>query len=476
MFYRLDECEIGNLIGDKKTKIWYPSCMVRKRTHEIRDPIHVFIRLDSDERKVLDSPPFQRLRHIHQLALTYLVYPGATHKRFEHSLGVMELASRIYDVVTEPENIYQESGAVREIIPKHRELEHLKWKRTLRLAALCHDLGHLPFSHVSEALLPKGWDHERMTMEIILSEEMADIWKKIDMQPEHVAKLAIGPKKSKDYMNVELDEWESILSEIITGDVFGADRMDYLLRDSYHTGVAYGKFDHYRLIDTMRILPKEGMDDSQKRTYGSEEPVLGVEEGGLESAEALLLARYFMFSQIYFHPVRLIYDQHLADFLKSWLDGGMFPIDYEEHLKYTDNEVISGMLSIAKDKSHPAHTHADRIVHRRHFKSIYRPTAEDKKLSILEPSKKIYEAVSKEFGEENIKHVQVPVTQKNSESNFPVLIQGRRITKATSEKETFSRVPPATCDHVFILSEMREQADAWLTENRQRILSSAGGG
>ena len=89
-----------------------------------------------------------------------------------------------------------------------------------------------------------------MTMEIILSEEMADIWKKIDMQPEHVAKLAIGPKKSKDYMNVELDEWESILSEIITGDVFGADRMDYLLRDSYHTGVAYGKFDHYRLIDT----------------------------------------------------------------------------------------------------------------------------------------------------------------------------------------------------------------------------------
>ena len=450
--------------------------MVRKRTHEIRDPIHVFIRLDSDERKVLDSPPFQRLRHIHQLALTYLVYPGATHKRFEHSLGVMELASRIYDVVTEPENIYQESGAVREIIPKHRELEHLKWKRTLRLAALCHDLGHLPFSHVSEALLPKGWDHERMTMEIILSEEMADIWKKIDMQPEHVAKLAIGPKKSKDYMNVELDEWESILSEIITGDVFGADRMDYLLRDSYHTGVAYGKFDHYRLIDTMRILPKEGMDDSQKRTYGSEEPVLGVEEGGLESAEALLLARYFMFSQIYFHPVHLIYDQHLADFLKSWLDGGMFPIDYEEHLKYTDNEVISGMLSIAKDKSHPAHTHADRIVHRRHFKSIYRPTAEDKKLSILEPSKKIYEAVSKEFGEENIKHVQVPVTQKNSESNFPVLIQGRRITKATSEKETFSRVPPATCDHVFILSEIREQADAWLTENRQRILSSAGGG
>jgi len=71
-----------------------------KNVHEIRDPIHVFIRLSNDERKVLDSRPFQRLRQIHQLGLTYLVYPGATHRRFEHSLGVMELAGRVYDVVT----------------------------------------------------------------------------------------------------------------------------------------------------------------------------------------------------------------------------------------------------------------------------------------------------------------------------------------------------------------------------------------
>lgn len=434
-----------------------------KNIHEIRDPIHVFIRLDSDERKVLDSPPFQRLRHIHQLALTYLVYPGATHKRFEHSLGVMELASRIYDVVTEPENIYQESKSVRNIIPKYREFEHLKWKRILRLAALCHDLGHLPFSHVSEELLPKDWDHERITMAVILSEEMADIWKEIDVQPEHVAKLAIGAKKSKAYLDVELDVWESILSEIIVGDVFGADRMDYLLRDSYHTGVAYGKFDHHRLIDTMRVLPKEG-------NYGSQEPVLGVEEGGLESAAALLLARYFIFSQIYFHPVRLIYDQHMVDFLKSWLDGGLFPIDYREHLRFTDNEVISAMLSASRDKSSRAHSDADRIIHRRHFKSIYRPTAEDRKL--LEPGKKIYEAISKKFGEENVKHIEK--TQKKIENNFPVLVQGARIAQAMNEKEIFSNIPPASGDYVFVSPEMRDQADDWLREKRKEILSPAG--
>src|SRR5439155_3625141 len=88
---------------------------VMKYTHEFRDPIHTFISVRTDERRVIDSMPFQRLRNIHQLALTYLVYPGATHKRFEHSLGVMELASRIFDVVTNPQNIFDDS--VRKIVP-----------------------------------------------------------------------------------------------------------------------------------------------------------------------------------------------------------------------------------------------------------------------------------------------------------------------------------------------------------------------
>ena len=119
----------------------------------------------------------------------------------------------------------------------------------------------------------------------------------------------------------DFSTWEAILSEIIVGDAFGVDRMDYLLRDSYHAGVMYGRFDHYRLIDTLRILlppPSkkpvkvsgtgvEGEDESN-RSDESKEPMLGVEEGGLHSAESLLLARYFIFSQVYCHPVRLIYD------------------------------------------------------------------------------------------------------------------------------------------------------------------------
>jgi uncharacterized protein len=130
--------------------------------------------MDSDERRVLDSPPLQRLRHIHQLALTYLVYPGATHRRFEHSLGVMELAGRVYDVVTADANLL---GTVRELLPEvGNEDRRRYWRRVIRMAALCHDIGHLPFSHAAEhELLPAGWNHERLSRQLIEGELMAGI-------------------------------------------------------------------------------------------------------------------------------------------------------------------------------------------------------------------------------------------------------------------------------------------------------------
>jgi len=198
-----------------------------KYVHEIRDPIHVFVRMDNDERKVLDSKPFQRLRNIHQLATTFLVYPGATHKRFEHSIGTMEIATRIFDVITQQNNIASE---IRDVIGgiwnNRQELGY--WKRVLRIAALCHDIGHLPFSHAAEKeLLPEGWDHERLTREAILSKEMKRIWCSMSppVRAEDVAKLAIGRKISK-YSSYILSDWESIRSEIIKGDCFGADRID----------------------------------------------------------------------------------------------------------------------------------------------------------------------------------------------------------------------------------------------------------
>ena len=249
------------------------------------------------------------MRHIHQLALTYLVYPGATHKRFEHSLGVMHLSSRIFDVVTATENIFDDS--VRSIIPDEESRRY--WKSILRAAALCHDLGHLPFSHAAEdELLPEGYDHEMLTKDIIRSSEMKEIWDAMTppLRCDDIIKLAVGPKKAAP---LELDTWESILAEIIIGDAFGADRMDYLLRDSFHAGVEYGKFDYSRLINSLRILPSAHL--------GSDEPALGLESGGLESSEGLMIARHFMYKQVYLHHIRRVYDIHLKDFLKCWVRG-----------------------------------------------------------------------------------------------------------------------------------------------------------
>lgn len=113
-----------------------------KHQHEIRDPIHNFVRVTADEVAAINSRPFQRLRNIHQLALTYLVYPGATHRRFEHSLGVMELAGRVFDIITHERNRHAD---VVDLFPDSETLT--AWRKVVRLAALFHDLGHLPFSH-----------------------------------------------------------------------------------------------------------------------------------------------------------------------------------------------------------------------------------------------------------------------------------------------------------------------------------------
>lgn len=422
---------------------------------EIRDPIHTFVRLEGDEKRVLDSRPVQRLRHVHQLAMTFLVYPGATHRRFEHSLGVMELAGRIFDTVTRREKITHSS--VERIVPTERDkLDY--WRRTLRVAALCHDIGHLPFSHAAEHdLLPNGWDHERLTIELIRSPEMCDLWAEMTppLRPDDIVKLAVGAKKA----GTELSDWETILAEMIIGDVFGADRMDYLLRDSWHTGVVYGHFDHHRLIDTLHILPQFG--------DGSEEPVLGVEDGGLHTAEALLLARYFMFTQVYFHRVRRSYDMHLKDFMREYFGDRALPIDPEGHLTTTDNEVYAAILAASRDSSRPGHLPAKRLVERQHFRVVYQRNPVDLATN-PEAAARIQEALQEEFGPEEIRRD--PYPGKGGAPDFPVLLSDGRIDSSMKLSDTLEKLPVAAVDFVFAAPEIADQARTWLGANRDTIL------
>lgn len=420
--------------------------------HEIRDPIHAFIGFDSAEHRIIGSLPFQRLRNIHQLALTYLVYPGATHRRFEHSLGVMELATRIFDVITDPDNIEDES--IRHNVIPHGGFDREYWRRVLRMAALCHDLGHLPFSHAGEYLLTGKTTHEHITAAIIQSEALQDIWNERKVQAEDIVKLAVKPSVS----GLELTAWEGILAEIISSDNFGADRMDYLLRDSLHLGVAYGRFDHYRLIDSLRILPSS--------IDGSEEPVLGIEQGGIQSAEAMLLARYFMFSQVYFHHVRRIYDIHLRDFLAAWLPNGKFPMDVIGMMAFDDVRILHAIYSAVAEEQADVTIHARRIARREHFRRVYEWNAVDSRNN---PDARliVYNALVERFDKDHVR--QDEYRQTGGEANFPVRMRQGDIDQAISVSEVLERLPLLQVDYVFVDSQFRDDARQIVEDARQQI-------
>jgi len=431
-----------------------------KHNHEFRDPIHVFVTLDSDERQIVDARPFQRLRHVHQLAASYLVFPGATHRRFEHSLGVMHLAGEVFDVVMHPNNRHQ---LIRPEMPGDHQLGY--WRRVVRLAALCHDIGHLPFSHAAEHdLLPQGWNHERLTFDLINSKEMRDIFQNSvpPVNPDHVAKIAIGPKKLSEFApDVTFSVWETLLSEIIVGDAFGVDRIDYLLRDAYHAGVVYGRFDHHRLLQTLRILPRSDQE------AGSSEPWLGIEAGGLEAAEAMSLARYFMYKQVYFHHVRRAYDIHLKDFLKDWLEGH-FPTNTEDHLRYTDNEVMAALLAAARDPKMLGHVHAKRFVERQHFKRLYERNPADQKLN-RGAVDLIYDSLVDEFGADSVRRDSYP--PRAAALDFPVLRSDGSIESSINLSETLQKIPSAAFDLILCDRAILANATSFLKSNREKIIT-----
>lgn len=435
---------------------------VVKRLHEVRDAVHVFARYDPDERRVIDSRPVQRLRRIHQLALSYLIYPGAAHTRFEHSLGVMELAGRVFDVITDPDHVLPEAARV---LPELTRREDLPWwRRAVRLAALCHDIGHLPFSHAAEHdLLPSGKTHETMTREILLSPELAPLLGSFQppIPADLVSKLAVGQKHATD---VEWSPWETLLSEVIVDDAFGVDRMDYLLRDSLHSGVSYGRFDHYRLIDTLRIVVPS---DPESGEIGV--PELGVEFGGLHSATSLLLARFFMFSQVYFHPVRVVYDLHLIDFLRSWLRGGQFPDDVDDYLRLTDDELLSVIFSV-RDQASELGNRARRLSDRGHFRVLYQRHPSDLKITI-DAAKAVFVAAQEEFGEDSVKYWGM-----NNEAGaivFPVLMRDGRVVSSIEASEELRRVPAVRQEYVFVDPALRSDAEMWLGRTKSAILERA---
>ncbi len=323
--------------------------------HEIRNPIQDFIILNDLERSILDSRPMQRLRSIKQLSSGHLVYPGATHTRFEHSLGTMELASRVFDILCQ-----KGAAQVRALMGWPTEIDVQRCRQILRLGALLHDVGHPPFSHSAEQLMPADRDGHEAYTEAIVSAELGDAIERSKLSPfsisiEEVLGVALGPKRKPTS-----DPTMLLMGEIVTGEL-GVDRIDYLLRDALHTGVTTGTFDHQRLLNTMTVV----------RHPSTGSPVLAVEAGGIHAAEGLIFARYFMFLQVYFHHVRAIYDIHLVDFLRKFLPGNAFPSDAAKYLELDDDVVSRALVEADRDHSCAGHDEASMMLHRGHYRRAY---------------------------------------------------------------------------------------------------------
>lgn len=277
---------------------------------EIKDPVHGYVYINEFERELIDSLPFQRLHRLRQLAGAEFVYPGANHTRFEHSIGVMYLAGCLTE----------NSGLSKYISNEEAQM--------IRVAALLHDVGHGPFSHVFEHLLEKflAKTHEDLTEWVIKKSELADIITKNGYEPNEIARLAIGrlhkPRKA-------------FLDQIISSAV-DVDKLDFIVRDTHHTGAKYGSVDIFRLIHSLEVI-----DES-----------LAVDLGALSALESFIIARIESFKSIYFHRVGRAAQIMLAMAMEKAKDElGLVSFQTpEEFLSLTDYTVWTMLKNCEKSK------------------------------------------------------------------------------------------------------------------------------
>ena len=309
----------------------------------IIDPVHGDIGLSKLETELIDTPTFQRLRRITQLGFAYTVYPNARHSRFEHSLGVLHIMSRILESC-------RNKAKDKNIIPD----EHF---RKLRIAALLHDIGHYPYSHLMEKIdwdstqmyiskkgqdeggetsLPKKYPKHDKLGEIVITSRK-DIKEKLevnDVDPLDIAALVKGQHQSiPNLLNASLD----------------VDRLDYLVRDSFNAGLPYGRVDLNYIVNNLEL---------------TDEKVFVVRAKARSSIEHMLMGRYFMFNTVYMHKTVFAFEEMIRRIiLKLWDKDkiyksgddieNMVRSDSDEFLAFDDgylDKLIDKYASRKKDK------------------------------------------------------------------------------------------------------------------------------
>jgi uncharacterized protein len=329
----------------------------------IRDPIHGTLPVSADEAAVVDSPYYQRLRHVRQLGFGELAFPGATHTRHAHGLGAMHVVGRLFDGI-----------AARADLPA---VTRSRFRSAVRLATLCHDLGHMPLSHASERIAPPrarlglpSWvaepegqaTHEDFTAQLLLGSSLAGLLGERlagqGLGPEALVALVSGrtPPGGLDFSHAGAD-WTPLLRSLVSGEL-DADRMDYLLRDSFYTGVNYGRFDLDWLIQNLHPA------------HVGDRVELALSRSAAFAFEDFLLSRYHMFLSVYLHHTAVAFDWMLAAFYRETSGEFEIPADPAAFLWCDD---VALMHALRRS----ANRWAKRIVARAGFKLIAQFTERD---------------------------------------------------------------------------------------------------
>lgn len=312
---------------------------------EIRDPVHGSIHILNEVKPIIQHPFFQRLRNIKQLGFSDLIFPGATHNRFLHSIGVMFVGNKAFNT------LFKDRLQNKEII---------KLKETFKLACLLHDIGHAPLSHSTETVMPqlselkipeqflKGRDklkdrqatHEDYTIKSIADSSFAESFKQVEekfgVERVRIADLIVGHTASPEYYTVEGVDYFPILHQLVSSEL-DCDRMDYLLRDSYFCGVSYGNYDLDWLLDNLETCIIDN------RAF------LGINERAVVTFDDFLLSRYHMFMMVYFHYRSVALEQLLYKFFATSPEEYKIPADIEAYVEH-DDYLLMKVLNNSQNK------------------------------------------------------------------------------------------------------------------------------
>lgn len=435
---------------------------------EIRDPIHGPIAVSPVELAIIDSQYFQRLRNIKQLGFSELTFPGASHSRFLHSIGAMHLAGLAFDAV------FRQA-------PWLPATDRVRFRQTVRLATLCHDLGHPPLSHTSEVLLPSVGalavphmrpedplahaSHEHYTLKIVLDSDLTTVMatgcEGLGILPLHVAALlsdaVLCPTEvfECDGRNVQ-----NILAALASSEL-DVDRMDYLLRDSYFTGVSYGKFDADWLIGHLTHYEAP---NGQLH--------LALHERAIFTFDDFLLSRHHMFLMVYFHKKSVCYDHMLRRFYEEFPDLCRASPDPEAYLALDDHTVWRALRSQEKNSAW-----AEGILRRRPLKLI----AESTPAGRQEPMA----ALARRLEDEGVTHLHV--TSKGALSKYqpgdtaraifvrkePVVGEPYHLPLAQATRLFERYAESVVLERIYVQPELADRVGGWLVELRQDEISVA---